>query len=196
MDMTEESDERFPMMQGIYKDADWLYSMVNNILSLTRLQDGKIVIHKEMEALEEIIESAMSRLARTRPERYIQVELPEEFHLVPMDAKLIEQVISNLLDNAVKHSPDDSIIVISVSYQPDRAVISVKDEGEGIAECDLEHVFQMFYTSSTRAADARNGIGLGLAICETVVKAHGGEITAGNREDRRGSEFSFWMPLG
>lgn len=195
MDMTEDADERYPMMQGIYKDADWLYSLVNNILSLTRLQDGNIVIHKEMEALEEVIESAMSRIARSRPERDIQVELPEDFHLVPMDAKLIEQVISNLLDNAVKHSPDDSSIAIVVGYRPDRAAISVKDEGEGIAECDLDHIFQMFYTSSTRTADARNGIGLGLAICETVVKAHGGEITAGNRKDRRGAEFTFWLPL-
>lgn len=195
MDMTEKTDERYPMMQGIYKDADWLYSLVNNILSLTRLQDGKIVLHKEMEALEEIIESAMSRLSRTRPDRDIEVELPQDFHLVPMDARLIAQVISNLLDNAVNHSPDNSSVVVSVSYGPDRAQVSVKDEGEGIADCDLDHVFQMFYTSSTREADARNGIGLGLAICETVIKAHGGEITARNREDGRGAEFRFWLPL-
>ena len=97
MDMTEKEDKRQQLLRGIYQDADWLKSLVENILSLTRLQDGQVVVHKEMEAMEEIVESAISHVEKAFPDREIQVEIPEDFHLVPMDARLIEQVITNLL---------------------------------------------------------------------------------------------------
>lgn len=144
MDMTEKDDNRQKLLKGIYQDADWLKSLVENILSLTRLQDGKILVHKEMEALEEVIACAVAHIEKNYPDREIQVEIPEDFRMVPMDAKLIEQVI---------------------------------------------------YTSRTRAADVRKGIGLGLTICETVVNAHGGTITGRNREDGKGAEFIFTLPL-
>ena len=166
MDMTDKEDRRQELLQGIYQDADWLKSLVENILSLTRLQDGKIVIQKEMEAIEEVIGCAVAHVERSFPEREIQVEIPEEFRLVPMDAKLIEQVITNLLD-----------------------------EGEGIAEADVSNLFKIFYTSKTRSVDVKRGIGLGLTICETVVNAHGGTIIGRNRTDRKGAEFIFTLPL-
>ena len=149
MDMTEKDDNRQKLLKGIYQDADWLKSLVENILSLTRLQDGK----------------------------------------------LIEQVITNLLDNAVKHTTCEETITVCVSYLPDKAQVIVKDEGEGIAKEDEGNLFQIFYTSKTRAADVRKGIGLGLTICETVVNAHGGTITGRNREDGKGAEFIFTLPL-
>ena len=195
MDMTEKDDNRQKLLKGIYQDADWLKSLVENILSLTRLQDGKILVHKEMEALEEVIACAVAHIEKNYPDREIQVEIPEDFRMVPMDAKLIEQIITNLLDNAVKHTTCEEAITVCVSYLPDKAQVTVKDEGEGIAKEDEGNLFQIFYTSKTRAADVRKGIGLGLTICETVVNAHGGTITGRNREDGKGAEFIFTLPL-
>lgn len=195
MDMTDKEDGRQELLQGIYQDADWLKSLVENILSLTRLQDGKIVIHKEMEAIEEVIGCAVAHVERSFPDRVIQVKIPEEFRLVPMDAKLIEQVIANLLDNAVKHTKPQEVITVVARYTKDTAVVSVLDEGEGIAEADVPNLFKMSYTSKSRSADVKRGIGLGLTICETVVNAHGGTITGRNRTDRKGAEFLFTLPL-
>lgn len=195
MDMTDKEDRRQELLQGIYQDADWLKSLVENILSLTRLQDGRIVIQKEMEAIEEVIGCAVAHVERSFPEREIQVEIPEEFRLVPMDAKLIEQVITNLLDNAVKHTRPQEAITVSASYTKDTVEVSVQDEGEGIAEADVPNLFKIFYTSKTRSSDVKRGIGLGLTICETVVNAHGGTITGRNRTDGKGAEFIFTLPL-
>ncbi|MGM9946577.1 sensor histidine kinase [Floccifex sp.] len=194
MDMMEKDDSCQKLLQGIYQDADWLKSLVENILNLTRLQDGKIVIHKEMEAIEEIIGSAVSHIERVHPEREIQVDIPDDFCLVPMDAKLIEQVFINLLDNAIKHTKQNQAIVIQTKYTKKEVEISVLDEGEGIAQEDLSNLFKIFYTSN-KHSDSKKGIGLGLTICETVIKAHGGMITGRNRKDTKGAEFIFTLPL-
>ena len=195
MDMTDKEDKRQKLIWGIYQDADWLKSLVENILSLTRLQDGKILIHKELEAIEEVIGSAVAHIERSHPGREIQVEPLDDFRLIPMDAKLIEQVITNLLDNAIKHTKPQEMISIAVNYRENSIAVSVKDEGEGIAQEDLPNLFNIFYTSKTRSTDVKRGIGLGLTICETVVKAHGGTIIGKNRSDRKGAEFIFNLPL-
>ena len=195
MDMTDKEDDRQGLLLNIYQDADWLKSLVENILSLTRLQDGNIVIHKEMEAIEEVIVCAVAHVERSFPDRAIQVDTPEDFRLVPMDAKLIEQVITNLLDNAVKHTKPKEAITVSAGYTEYSVVVSVRDEGEGIAEADVSNLFKIFYTSKTRSADVKRGIGLGLTICETVVNAHGGTIIGRNRTDIKGAEFIFTLPL-
>lgn len=194
--MTKEEDPRHEMAVGIHKDADWLHSLVENILSLTRLQDGKLSINKEPEALEEVIGGAIALIAKRAPEQEIQVEMPEEVLMIPMDAKLMEQVFVNLLDNAVKHSgPTEPISVyVEAPEQESRIRITVADRGEGISEADLPNIFQTFYTSSGRDADSKQGIGLGLAICDTIVKAHGGTIKAGNRTDGKGAVFAFTIP--
>lgn len=196
LSMTEETDRRYAMIQGIYHDADWLKELVENILSLTRLQDGKIHVNKEMEALEEAAACAVERIEKASPEREIQITLPEDFSLVPMDGKLIQQVMTNLLSNAVKHTTKDQKIELIISYENDRATVTVRDEGEGLAASDIPNIFQMFYTSKERSADVKRGIGLGLTICETIIQAHGGGITGQNRADRKGAEFTFWLPKG
>ena len=195
MDMTKNNQDSLKLVKGIYQDADWLKSLVENILSLTRLQDGKILVHKEMEALEEVIGSAVTHIEKMNPEREIQVDIPDDFVLVPMDAKLIEQVITNLLDNAIKHTTSKQEIMVSVSYNDKEAIVSVLDEGEGIADIDENKIFQIFYTSKAKSSDAKKGIGLGLTICETVIKAHGGTISGKNRTDRKGAQFVFTLPL-
>ena len=152
--------------------------------------------YKEMEAMEEVIGSAVSHIEKSFEERHITVETPLSFKLVPMDAKLIEQVIYNLLDNAVKHTETEEEIKVILSYSSNSAECAVIDNGEGLIEEDIPSLFDLFYTSKTRSSDAKKGMGLGLAICKTVVEAHGGKITASNRKDKKGAEFVFSLPLG
>lgn len=198
MDMTEPSDERHILAEGIYKDADWLHAMVENILSLTRLQAGKkLKLNRQLEPVEEIVGVAVMVIERREAGREITVSVPDTVLMVPMDAKLIEQVLVNLLDNARKHTPLDKEISIRVDTDPinNYAVFTVADRGTGIAKADLPHIFQMFYTTQGKIADAERGIGLGLTICESIVKAHGGTITAANRQEGTGAVFTFTLPL-
>lgn len=197
MDMMEENDPKHALAEGIHKDADWLHSLVENILSLTRLQEGRLVLNKEMEAVEEIIGSAVNRILKRFPEYEIKVNTPEEVLFVPMDAKLIEQVLINLLDNAIKHSHPQNEICISVKKEAEcnEVEICVMDSGEGIAYKDLPNIFQMFYTSNFKYADAKHGIGLGLTICEAIIKAHGGRIEASNRSNGQGAMFRITLPV-
>lgn len=197
LDMTSSEEPQYALAAEIHKEADWLRSMVENILNLTRLQDGGLALNKQMEAIEEIIGGAIGHIAKRSPGYEICVNMPDELILVPMDAKLIEQVIVNLLDNAINHSRPEDEISITVELVQFKALlgITVQDCGTGIAPSDLPHIFQVFFTSRLRHADAGYGIGLGLAICETIVKAHGGTIEAKNRTDGKGAEFTFTLPM-
>lgn len=197
MDMTETDDPRYALASDIQKDADWLRSMVENILHLTRLQDGKLALEKQLEAIEEVIGEAVNQVAKRSPDYEIAVSVPDELLLVPMDAKLIEQVIINLLDNAIKHTKPENEISILAELNENTSMIkfTVRDRGMGISEKDLPNIFQMFYTSYAKHSDGGYGIGLGLAICETIIKAHGGNIEAHNRTDGQGAEFVFTLPM-
>lgn len=198
LSMTPGEDPRYPLIQGVQKDVGWLHSLVENILSLTRLKDGNLGIGKQEEAVEEVVGGATSYISRRYPQWDIEVVAPEALFLVPMDAKLMSQVLINLLDNAVKHTePSGKIsVIVTRDSQQNQAVFSVRDTGSGIAKADLPHIFEMFYTSQFHQSDSQLGSGLGLAICEAIVKAHGGAITAKNREDTSGAEFTFTLPLG
>lgn len=194
MDMSRKGDPRYDLAEGIWNDADWLHSLVENILNLTRLDEGRLVLKKQPEAVEEIIGSALEHISKRAPEYTINVNIPEELLMVPMDAKLIVQVLVNLLDNAIKHTEPDRPITISVEKADDSAVFRVDDEGEGIAETDLPNVFEMFYTSKPNSPDAKSGVGLGLPICDAIIKAHGGNISVSNRKGF-GAEVMFTLPL-
>lgn len=195
MDMTQKDDVRYNLSLGIYKDAEWLYTLVENILNLTRIQEGRLLVNKEMEAIEEIIESAISHVSRLSEQYNIEVVIPDELILVPMDGKLIEQVIVNLLNNAIKHTQPNSVIKIVVDKKIDFVKFSIIDSGEGIEDSELKDIFEMFYTSKTKGLDSRQGIGLGLTICKAIVKAHGGIIYAENREEHKGAVICFTLPL-
>ena len=196
MGMTDPEDSRYALAEGIYKDADWLHSLVENILGLTRLQDSRLVLNKQMEAVEEVIGVAVMAIGKRAPEREIMVHIPDTVMLVPMDAKLIDQVLVNLLDNAIKHTPPAGEISITVKENIEEgvAVFTVADRGTGIASVDISHIFQMFYTTHGKEADSQRGVGLGLAICESIIKAHVGTISAKNRKNG-GAEFTFTLPL-
>lgn len=196
MAMTDGDDPRHDLMRDIHDSAGWLKSMVENILSLTRLQDGKLILDKEPEAAEEVVDAAVNYVLQHAAGREISVRIPDALLMVPMDAKLIRQVLINLLDNAAAHTAPEDEIAVTVDTEGRFARFTVTDGGSGIDENDLPNIFQMFYTSKSRQADSRHhGIGLGLTICQAIVKAHGGDIMARNRTDHRGAEFTFTLPL-
>jgi len=195
-DMTKTDDPRHALAEDIYKESDWLHSLVKNILSLTRLRDGALPLSRQMIPVEEVVGGAVTHMIRLS-RREIAVDAPDEVLFVPMDAGLIEQVLVNLLDNAVKHTASWEEIRVSVRRDDEKhiAFITVSDRGSGIREDDLPKIFQMFYTSSSRQANAARGVGLGLTICEAIVEAHGGWIEARNRTDGPGAEFVFSLPM-
>lgn len=195
--MTEPTDMRYEMLEAINNDAIWLHSLVENVLSLTRLQDGKLTLNKEEEALEEVIDDAIRQIKKRSPDQEIQVDMPDELLLIPMDGKLILQVFINLLENAIKHTQTSMPVTIIVKKEEleNKVDISIVDQGSGIDEKDLENIFKPFYTSGAKHADAYNRTGLGLSICDSVVKAHGGYIEARNRTEQQGAEVIFSLPL-
>lgn len=192
---TREDDPCHTLANDICRDALWLYDMVENILNLTKLQDGKLVLDKQPEAVEEVIGATLRTMEKRLPDRSFDVEMPENVIMAPMDARLISQVLINLLDNANKHTPPDKSISVCVTADANSVQITVADRGCGINETDLPHIFKMFYTTGSKIADAKRGVGLGLAICQSIVEAHGGSIEAKNR-DGGGAQFTFSLPLG
>ena len=136
----------------------------------------------------------MRKFKKRFPALPVSIRLPDEMLMARMDPILIEQVIVNLLDNAIKHTCENEEISIKVEDLPEAVRICVLDRGCGIAPEDLPNIFQMFYTSRARRPDASPGMGLGLAICEAIVQAHGGSIAASNREDGPGAQFCFTLP--
>jgi two-component system sensor histidine kinase KdpD len=190
---TEPGDSRLKLIRGIRDEADWLRSLVENILNLTRLGEGSL--EKKPEAAEEVVGGAISHISRRSPGHRITVDMPEELLFVPMEAKLIEQVLINLLDNAARYTVPEGGISVVVKEGAGAAEFSVMDEGSGIDGEHLPNIFQTFYTTREKQADSGFGSGLGLAICKTIVEAHGGTITARNRIGQKGAEFIFTLPL-
>ncbi|MCC8022832.1 MAG: sensor histidine kinase, partial [Clostridiales bacterium] len=180
--------------RSIYEDVSWLTRLVENILNLTRIQEDRLSLHIQPEAVEEVISSAVHRVAKYAPDKVIRIKIPDEVLFVPMDSRLMEQVLINLMDNAVKHTPPDAEIRLSVWKEGKRAWFEVSDNGPGVAEADLPNLFDMFYMAQEAPSDARRGIGLGLAICKAIVTSHGGEICAENMQEG-GACFRFCLNL-
>lgn len=192
------SDEQCNILvESIYDDAKWLYSLVENILSLTRLQEGKLVIGKQMEVVEELISSVIERFSVRAFDRDIEVKVPDDPLIVPMDAKLIEQVLLNLLDNAYKHTNPEDEISITVELEPNTQVAKfvITDSGTGILDEDLPYVFELFFTSHRKKSHEKNSLGLGLPICDAIIRAHKGSLTINNRIGSKGVEAIFTLPL-
>lgn len=185
----------FQMFTDISDDSQWLISLVENLLSVTRIEEGRLNFHSAPELVEEVIEEALRHINRKSAEHKISVEYEEEFLLAKMDAKLILQVIVNLVDNAIKYTPAGSAILIRAQKRAGMAAISVADNGPGIPDAYKSRVFEMFFTGDHKIIDSRRSLGLGLALCKSIVSVHGGELTL---EDQipHGCIFTFTLPLG
>ena len=190
-----EEDARHQIFLDIYDDSIWLINLVENLLSITRIEDGRMNLRLSTELVGEVIEEALRHTNRQSDEHTIRMDLPDELLLARMDARLIVQVLINLVDNAVKYTPAGSTITVSARAQDGFAAISVLDDGPGIAPEIRPHVFEMFYTGEHKVADSRRSLGLGLALCKAIVDAHGGTITLADNPPH-GCNFTFTVPLG
>ena len=185
------------LLRDAQKDAEWLYRMVENLLSITRIGDAGIDrLNTQDELLEEVISEAVVNFRKRVPDIQITVSVPEEPLFVPMDAILIEQVLMNLLDNAVTHGGPVTRISINARKSGPDALISLEDNGNGINAGLLDHLFDAVPPSSIdRRSDDHRGMGIGLTVCRTIIQVHGGNIRAENLEDG-GARFTFTLPLG
>ena len=188
--LTEE--DRLSLVKNIQEDANWLLNMVENILTVTRIHTSDAKVTKTAEPIEEVVSEAVLRLKKRIPEAKIKVKVPDDFLMIPMDAILIEQVIMNLLENAVIHAHSSQPIDIIVSSEADSVSFHIRDYGIGIPEYKLADIFDGTGSSCTTSTDSQKGMGIGLSICKTIIDAHDGTITAHNLD--QGAEFCFTLP--
>ncbi|MDR1243555.1 MAG: DUF4118 domain-containing protein [Deltaproteobacteria bacterium] len=171
-----EPELRRQLYQNIYSDSEWLINLVENLLFVTRIDNGVMTINTEYEVLQEIIQESLNCVARRAKGHNIYLEMPDELLIVKIDARLLVQVLVNIVDNAVKYTPAGSDIRIKAFQRDAQAIVEVADTGSGIRDGDKQKVFEMFYTSNKKSGDSRRGIGLGLPLCQSIVRAHGGTI--------------------
>jgi two-component system sensor histidine kinase KdpD len=162
---------------------------VANLLDMTRLDAGALVPKQVACDLRDLVGAAVQRMQMQLASHQVTITIPATMPLLRLDDVLMEQVLTNLLDNAAKYTPADSTIEITASQHKFSIVISVRDNGPGIPEPDLQRVFDKFYRVRENADRSRAGTGLGLAICRGFVEAMGGRILARNRAPERGVEF-------
>lgn len=188
-------DKRRELLGGIRDDSEWLIRMVENLLSITRVGGEGAQIQKMPEAVEEVVADAVRKFRKLYPELPVETEVPEEVLFVPMDAVLICQVLTNLLENAALHGRTPSRITVRVTSGAGRAKFVVEDDGGGI---DAEALPLLFEDKPAGAAPVdskgRHNMGIGLTVCRTIVKAHGGDMSAANRPGG-GAVFWFELPL-
>lgn len=181
--------------EDIYSDSLWLINLVENLLAVTRLEEGRMNINLTTELVGDVIAEALKHIHTKSEKQQITVIQQDDLLLAKMDARLIVQVLINLLDNAVKYTPSDSQITITAKRNGEMVCVSVADNGHGIPDEQKSRVFDMFYTGSTKIADSRRSIGLGLSLCKSIINAHGGEITVTDNTPH-GAIFTFTLPAG
>ena len=184
-------EARRELLDSAHEEAERLNRLVSNLLEMTRIDSGALQPKKEWHALEEVVGAALQRLRRRLGQRVVTTRMPADLPLVPMDDVLIEQVLVNLLDNAIKYTPPDSPIAIMATATDQAITVEVADRGRGLPPGEETRIFERFYRARpTPSAEP----GLGLAICKAIVEAHGGRIWAHNVPGG-GVAFFFTLPL-
>ena len=185
-------EKQLLLLRDMQSDSQWLNRMVENLLSVTRVDADKVRLSKRGVVLEELIDALLVKFRKHYPNETVQVTIPEEFVSIPMDPVLIEQVLMNLLENAVFHAVGMRNLWLRVERKERNAVFTVEDDGCGIPEERMAHLFTGLLDSETPADSARSNMGIGLSVCWTIIKAHGGELKVGGRP---GGGTSFWFAL-
>lgn len=187
-------EQHMKLLGDVRSDAQWLVRMVENLLSITRIDGDRVRLTKNETVLEELIDAVLIKFRKHYPNQTVQVEIPEDFISIPMDAMLIEQVLMNLLENAVFHAKGMNNLWLRVQPKGNNAVFLVEDDGCGIPEERLERLFTGMLDSETTTDTSRSSMGIGLSVCSSIIKAHGGEIEAKNRPDG-GAVFCFTLEM-
>ena len=189
-----DDETREQIFSDIYDDSEWLIDLVENLLSISRIENGQMEIHMSSEIMGDVIEEALKHVDRNEVRHNISVLNTDDILLVDMDAKLIMQVLINLVNNAIKNTPDGSNIFVESRQIGAEAVVTVSDDGPGIPDDIKPHVFEMFYTGQKKVADGRRGLGIGLALCRSIVEAHHGKITLSDNKPS-GCRFTVTLPM-
>ena len=182
------------MLKDICKDTEWLSTMVENLLNLTRIQEGRLDINKTKEVVDDIIGSAVKLVSKRVGTHRLKTKTPEEILLFSVDGRLFIQVLVNLLDNAFRHSGEGTTVTISAERVGNNIRFQVSDDGVGIPEGKMAQIFDNFFTTAYQDGDRQRGVGLGLTICKAIVEAQGGRISAFNNS-AGGATFSVEMPM-
>ncbi len=186
-------EQKLKMLKGIKDDSQWLTRMVENLLSVTRLDNGNVEILKTPVVLEELIDSVLQKFRKRYHEHSVIIDIPEDFITIPMDALLIEQVIINILDNAVEHAEGMTKLCLKVFTLENKAVFEISDDGCGIEPERLKTIFTGSGGNQT-PTDTKINSGIGLSVCATIIKAHGGNIQAENLKSG-GAVFRFTLDM-
>ena len=189
-DASLERQDRLELLHTIHEETDRLERIIRNVLNLTRLESGAITVHKEWQPLEEIIGVILNRFSDRLRERPVELTIPPDLPLIPFDTLLMEQVLSNLMENALRHTPTGTPVEITVTPQNSAVMIEIADRGPGIPAHEEEAIFSKF----TRGTDTQMGAGIGLSICRVIIEAHDGRIWAENRPGG-GAAFKFVIPV-
>lgn len=189
-----DAETRKKLTRGIYEDSIWLIDLVENLLSISRFEGDNIQPRKEPQLLEEVIEEALNHITRKSIEHKISVDVEDPLLMAEADVTLIVQVLVNLINNAVEYTPRGSRIAIRAFPKNGKVAVQVADDGSGVPDSEKEAVFQMFYTGGRGAkSDSRRGMGLGLALCKSIVEAHEGTICVKDNVPC-GAIFEFTLP--
>lgn len=184
---------RIQAFTDIYDDSMWLINLVENLLAITRIEGGQVSLTLSVELMDEVITEALRHINRKSQEHAIHVSSSQDLLLARIDAKLIVQVIINLVDNAIKYTPAGSAIEIHSAKRDKWIIVSVSDNGPGIPDEQKPYIFDMFYSGANKIADSRRSLGLGLSLCKSIVTAHGGMISVSDNQPG-GAVFTFTLP--
>lgn len=185
-------EQKMKLLSEVCADAQWLNRMVENLLSVTRFDTGTVSVQKTPTVLEELIDTVLVRFQKHYPDVNVTVDLPDSFVVIPMDSMLISQVLMNLLENAVLHAEGMTKLTLRVFTLGDHAIFEVSDDGCGIPKERLKGLFTRMLPADDTASPGKHGMGIGLAVCAAIVKAHGGEIKAESRPGE-GTTIRFWL---
>ena len=184
-------DQKLRMLNGIKEDSDWLVRIVENLLSVTRFDENNVKIVKTSVVLDELVDSALQKFKKRWPGQDVTVYLPDEIVMVPVDVLLIEQVIINLLDNAVRHAEGMTELIFRVYTGQNGVVFEIEDNGCGISAEKIIRIFDGCSNFEDSLPDGKKkNAGIGLAVCASIVKAHGGRISVDSTVGK-GSVFRF-----
>ena len=182
------------LLRNIYDDSYWLINLVENLLSVTRLENGAMKLTLNIEVIDDIVNDALHHLSRDSKNHVITTHLSEDILLARMDARLIEQVIINLIDNAIKYTKPGSHIDISTYKQDNNIVVDIADDGTGVPDRAKPYIFDMFFiVHGDKPIDSRRSLGLGLSLCQSIISAHQGTINILDNKPH-GALFRFTLP--
>lgn len=189
-------EQMLQLVEGVREDAQWLMGMVENLLSVTKIDEKGVKLIKTPVVLEELIDSVLVRFRKRYPNQKIDVDIPDDFVSIPMDAVLIEQVLVNMLENAVQHAVGMTELILKVFIMGDKAIFEIIDDGCGIPKDKMEDIFTGYFEKKDAPADnQKSSMGIGLSVCASIIKAHEGNISVENRK-KQGCIFRFFPEYG